>query len=150
MQAEVLYNADMSSDFATIWHKAVTIAERSLATIVFVAVAIFTIMSIPVLAAMDWSDMETFYALINRVLLVVIGMELVRMLVTHSIAAVLEMLAFVIARKMLKPDLSSLDIAFGVISFVALMASRHFFTERCFDSDASAESDSNHGRSDTQ
>jgi len=44
------------------------------------------------------------------VLLLVIGLELVRMLVTHSLSAVLELLAFVIARKMLKPDLSGFTV----------------------------------------
>ena len=39
--------------------------------------------------------METFYELIGRILLLVIGVELIRTLVTHDLTAVLELLAFV-------------------------------------------------------
>ncbi len=123
----------MNPNFENIWNRCVTLSERLLASIVFIAVIVFVVMSVPVLLSMDWSDTDTFYALIYRVLIIVIGLELVRMLVTHSIAAVLELLAFVIARKMLKPDLTSIDIVLGVFAFVALMASRHYFTEQCFD-----------------
>ncbi len=123
----------VAANILNIWEKAVFIAERVIATIVFIAVIAFTVLSFPTLANMDWSNIETFYALIYRVLLIVIGMELVRMLVTHSIAAVLELLAFVIARKMLHPDLTSVDIMLGVVAFVALMGSRHYFTEGSFE-----------------
>jgi hypothetical protein len=68
---------------------------------------------------MDWRLTETFYELIYRVLLLVIGVELVRTLVTHDLRAVLELLAFVVARKMLKPDLGVLDILLSVLAFVA-------------------------------
>jgi len=76
---------------------------------------------------MDWRQTETFYELIYRVLLLVIGMELVRILVTHNLRAILELLAFVVARKMLKPDLLVLDIFFSVLAFVALLAANHFW-----------------------
>lgn len=123
----------MPTNFQNIWERAVRIGERILATAVIFFVIFFVIKSVPALLSMDWTSTDTFYALIYRVLLIVIGMELVRMLVTHSIAAVLELLAFVIARKMLKPDLTSIDIVLGVLAFVALMAARHYFTEPCFD-----------------
>lgn len=97
-----------------------------------IAVFAYGIGSVQVLTNMDWSSTETFYEFINRALIIVIGLELVRMLVNHSIGAVLELLAFVIARKMLKPDLSSLDIALSAGSFVALMAARHFLMEDQF------------------
>lgn len=127
------YAIDMRMQMKYILEQFVSYAESFVAVAVFVAVIVFLVQSLPVLFAMDWSDAEALYALIYRVLLIVIGLELVRMLITHSIAAVLELLAFVIARKMLKPELASLDIILGVVAFVALMASRHYFTERCFD-----------------
>jgi hypothetical protein len=64
--------------------------------------------------------------LIYRVLLLVIGIELVRTLVTHELRAILELLAFVVARKMLKPDLAFLDILLSVLAFVALLAANRF------------------------
>ena len=66
-----------------------------------------------ILGGMAWSRTETFYELIYRVLLLVIGVELIRTLVTHDLSAVLELLAFVVARKMLKPELSTLGIVLG-------------------------------------
>jgi hypothetical protein len=65
--------------------------------------------------------------LIYRVLLLVIGVELVRTLVTHELRAILELLAFVVARKMLKPDLGVLDILLSVLAFVALLAANRYW-----------------------
>ena len=100
--------------------------ERALALVVMVGVVVFAIGSIRILGGLDWRETETFYELIYRVLLLVIGLELARTLVTHELMAVLELLAFVIARKMLKPDLEALDIVLGVAAFVALMVARRY------------------------
>lgn len=100
--------------------------EQLIALAVLIAVAVAAVGSVQALAAMDWSQSDTLYELIYRALLVVIGIELVRMLVTHDLMAVLELLAFVIARKMLKPELSVLEIALGVLAFVALVLARRF------------------------
>jgi hypothetical protein len=53
--------------------------------------------------------------------------ELIRTLVTHDLMAVLELLAFVVARKMLKPELATIDILLGVAAFAGLLAARRFF-----------------------
>ena len=100
--------------------------ERALAAAILVAVIAFAFGSASVLAGMDWHDTETFYEMIYRVLILVIGVELIRTLVTHDLAAVLELVAFVIARKLLKPDLTALDILLSVLGFVALLAARRF------------------------
>lgn len=115
-----------------LWKKGITILEKCIAIGVIIGVVMYASQSAFVLSAMNWSMTETYYELINRVLAIIVGLELVRMLISHSIAAVLELLAFVIARKMLKPDLGSIDIMAGVLAFIALMAARHFFTESGF------------------
>ena len=69
------------------------------------------------LAGMDWR---------HRVLILVIGVELIRTLVTHDLGAVLELVAFVIAGKLLKTDLTALDILLSVSAFVGLLAARRF------------------------
>jgi hypothetical protein len=111
------------------WHKIILACEKLLASVVILGVCVYAIASVPALAALDWSQNEAFYQFIYRVLLLIIGLELARMLLTHSIAAVLELLAFVIARKMLKPDLTSVDIILSVIAFVALAGARHYFMQ---------------------
>jgi len=100
--------------------------ERFLAITIFVGIAVFTLRSLVAMSTMDWSQSETIYDLIYRVLLVVIGLELVRTLLTHELEAVIEMLAFVVARKTLKPDLTVTDILLSVIAFAILLASRRF------------------------
>ena len=101
--------------------------ERLLALMILGGVLLFGLRSVQALAGMNWRLTETFYELIYRVLLLVIAVELVRILVTHNLKAILELLAFVVARKMLKPDLVGLDILLSVLAFVALLAANHFW-----------------------
>ncbi len=101
--------------------------ERGLAAALLVGVVAFAIQSCIVLAGMDWTDDETIYRMIYKTLLLVIGIELIRTLVTHDLGAILELLAFVIARKLLKPDLEALDILLSVIAFVLLLGARRYF-----------------------
>jgi len=114
------------------WTRLSLFLEKLVAAATVIAVLFYGFQSVKALSGMDWTSTETFYEFINRALIVVIGLELVRTLVNRNIGAVFELLAFVIARKMLKPDLSSLDIALGAGSFVALMAARHYLMEDQF------------------
>ena len=101
--------------------------ERLLALVILGGIVVFGLRSAQALARMDWRSTDTFYELIYRVLLLVIAVELVRTLVTHELRAILELLAFVVARKMLKPDVTVLDILFSVLAFVALIAANHYW-----------------------
>ena len=101
--------------------------ELLLALVVLGGVLLAAVSSAIDLASMNWRLTATFDELISRVLLVVIGLELVRMLVVHNLRAILELLAFAIARKMLKPDITALDIALSITAFVALVAAAHYF-----------------------
>jgi len=116
----------MRKRITTIFGAIVRWMEKFLAVAVLVSVIVAAVNGGIYLAGLDWTEKETFYELIYRMLLLVIGLELVRMLVTHSLAAVLELLAFVIARKMLKPDLTSIDIILSVVAFTALLAGRKY------------------------
>ncbi len=117
----------MMSNFADRYRALLRGIEQLVALGVLMAVAVAAFGSLQALLAMDWRATETLYELIYRALLVVIGIELARMLVTHDLMAVLELLAFVIARKLLKPELSSVEITLGVLAFVALVLARRFF-----------------------
>lgn len=100
--------------------------EKFLAVIVIIAVIFYILNSFVFFVQADWQTKEVFYELIYRALLVTIGLELSRMLVTHNFMSILELLAFVVARKMLKPELTSLDVFLGVVSFtVILIANRY-------------------------
>lgn len=101
--------------------------EHILAGAILIGVVVYGYVSATVLVGMDWRNTETFYELIYRVLLLVIAVELVRTLITHDLIAILELLAFVIARKMLKPELEAVEIVMSVVGFVALLAARWYF-----------------------
>jgi len=114
------------TDVVKIFSRVVTAGERLLALAITAGIIAFAFHSVTAMVGMDWSQNETFYELVYRVLLLVIGLELVRTLITHELMAVLELLAFVVARKMLKPDLDVLDILLGVAAFVALLVARRY------------------------
>lgn len=105
---------------------AAAFVERVLAFVLLAGVVAFGLASAIVLAGMDWRGVETFYDLVYRVLMLVIGVELARTLLTHDLEAILELLAFVVARKILKPDVTALDILLCVTAFVGLLAARRY------------------------
>ena len=102
--------------------------ERVLALFIILAAFVYGIMSVPDLVRMDWSQVETLIELVNRILLMSIGLELARLLISHSFTCVLELLAFVVARKTLKPDIEAIDILISVLAFVILIAAQKYFS----------------------
>ena len=86
----------MKIGFKRLFVPAVRFLEKVMALVVLACVLVSLVKGGITLASMDWSAKETFYELIYRILLLVIGLELVRMLITHSLGAVLELLAFVV------------------------------------------------------
>ncbi len=123
----------MNLEVDKLFNSVVRWLEKFLAVAALASVLVAAVLGAIYLSGLNWTDKETFYELIYRVLLLVIGLELVRMLITHSLSAVLELLAFVIARKMLKPDLTSVDIILSVLAFVALLGGRRFLmSQSCY------------------
>jgi maltodextrin utilization protein YvdJ len=117
-------NAERLSSLAKLFG---TWLERLLAAGIVAGIIAYGVASTGDLVEMNWHDSATFYELIYRVLLMVIGIELVRTLLTHSLEAILELLAFVVARKTFKADVEAFDIFLCALAFVALLAARHFF-----------------------
>jgi hypothetical protein len=101
--------------------------EIGLAGLVLVGVLAAAVSSARELMGLDWSQAATFDRLMSRVLFIAIGLELARMLVVHSLRAILEMLAFAIARNMLLPDRTALDIVLGAAGFAVLLAAARYF-----------------------
>lgn len=101
--------------------------EIALAGLVLVGVLAAAVSSVRELLGLDWSQSATFDRLMSRVLFIAIGLELARMLVVHSLRAILEMLAFAIARNMLLPDRTALDIVMGAVGFAVLLAAARYF-----------------------
>jgi len=101
--------------------------EIGLAGLVLVGVLAAAVSSVRELLGLDWSQSATFDRLMSRVLFIAIGLELARMLVVHSLRAILEMLAFAIARNVLLPDRTAVDIVLGVVGFAVLLAAARYF-----------------------
>jgi len=116
-----------STRISNYFRRAASGIERFLALVIVAGVLVFGWRSAQAMIGMDWQLTDTLYELVYRVLLVVIGVELARTLVTHDLRAILELLAFVIARKMLKPDLGVLDILWSVLAFVALLGAAYYW-----------------------
>lgn len=122
--------------------------EVVLALIVTVAVIVYIVQSFGFFLDADWQNKETFYELIYRILLTTIGLELARMLVTHHFTSIIELLAFVVARKMLVPNLTTIDVFLGVVSFVIIVVTYRYVIrpieksadEDCLSSETNASS----------
>jgi hypothetical protein len=112
---------------AAFFSDAVRWLEIVLAALVLVGILFAAGAAVRELWGLDWTASATFDRLLNRVLFIAIGLELVRMLVVHSLRAILEMLAFAIARNMLTPNPASFDIALGAVAFAVLLAAGRYF-----------------------
>ena len=100
--------------------------EKTLALIVLVGVFVYGISVVDEFLHLDWSSQDTFYYFIYQLLLIIIGLELARMLLAHSFLSIIELLGFVVARKLLKPDTEILEIALGIAAFVLLVAAYRY------------------------
>lgn len=94
--------------------------ESSLSVVVVLAVIAYVLSYLSNFHTYDWKMMETFYDFINFILLSVVGIEVAKLLITQDIYSISNLLTFVVARKMLKPDISAEELVFGVISFAVL------------------------------
>ncbi|WP_406243738.1 hypothetical protein ACF3M2_07910 [Tissierella carlieri] len=63
---------------------------------------------------------EILQGLLTHILLLVVGLELALMLITHSAGNVLEVILYAIARKMLISSSNTMDILLGVISLAII------------------------------
>ena len=117
--------------------------ERALALAVVVVVLAFAVGVFREVVGADWGDADAFTRSIGSALLVGIGLELARLLVTHELVAVLELMAFALARKILTPGLDAPDMLVIVLAFIALVgARRYMMTSTDSPSSANAESPS--------
>lgn len=108
------------------YSRLVRYVERILAAAVILVVLVVFVVNVMDFVAMDWHSLDVFYEVVRWVLALMLGLTLVRVLVSHRLNIVLELLALVIARKMLLPDITSFDIIVCAVAIVILMTARHF------------------------
>ena len=101
-----------------------------LAVLILVAAAIATFEIIIRDVPMLWrqtSEYDALHQIIQDVLLVAIAAELALLLLFHRTSAAVEVLIFVIARKMVISGISGLDLLAGVAALAALVVIRFYF-----------------------
>ncbi len=103
-----------------------------LAVLILVAAAIATFEIIIRDVPMLWRQVNEYDALhqiIQDVLLVAIAAELALLLLFHRTSAAIEVLIFVIARKMVISGISGLDLLAGVAALAGLVVIRFYFIQ---------------------
>ncbi len=103
--------------------------ERIIALALLFAVICFFLATLRIAFGLDWSAMATLHEIGQRVLLITIGLELVRTLISHELGSLVNLLSFVIARRMLEPQTAFWEIPLGVAAFAALMATRRYLID---------------------
>jgi hypothetical protein len=101
-----------------------------LAVIVFAAALVATVVvfihDFPSLfqAGDEYGALQTF---VEDILLIAIAGELALLLLFHRTSAAVEVIIFVIARKMVSPDLTATDLLLGAVGLTLLIAVRVYF-----------------------
>jgi hypothetical protein len=102
-----------------------------LAVVIVVAAAIaavdILIRDFPQLWRRTGNEYDVLHHVIQSILLVAIAAELGLLLLFHRAGAAIEVIIFVVARKMVTPDISGVELLLGTASLVALVAARRYF-----------------------
>ena len=102
-----------------------------LAIVIVVAAAIalvdVLIRDFPQLWQRAGNEYDILHHVIQSILLVAIAGELGLLLLFHRAGAAIEVIIFVVARKMVTPDLSGVELLLGSASLIGLVAARRYF-----------------------
>jgi hypothetical protein len=114
-----------------------------LAILILVAAAIATVEIVIRDFPLLWqqaSEYDALYQIIQSILLVAIASELALLLLFHRTSAAIEVLIFVVARKMVTPGLSGLELLLGTAAFAALIVVRFYYVSGKGDTEVVARS----------
>jgi hypothetical protein len=100
--------------------------ERIIALSLLLAVICFFVATLRMAFNLDWSSLATLHELGQRVLLMTIALELVRTLIWHDLGSIVNLLSFVVARRLLEPQTAFWEVPLGVGAFAVLMATRRY------------------------
>jgi hypothetical protein len=86
------------------------------------------------------SEYDGLYQIIQSILLVAIAAELALLLLFHRTSAAIEVLIFVIARKMVTPGLSGFELLLGAVALGGLIVVRFYYIAGRRDGEVDARS----------
>lgn len=101
-----------------------------LAILILVAAAIATVEIVIRDFPQLWrqtSEYDALHQIIQNLLLVAIAAELALLFLFHRTSAAIEVLIFVVARKMVTPGISGLELLLGVAALAGLVVVRFYF-----------------------
>lgn len=75
----------------------------------------------------ETSEYDALYRIIQNLLLIAIAAEMALLFLFHRTSAAIEVLIFIIARKMVNPGISSLELLAGVASLAGLVVIRFYY-----------------------
>lgn len=100
--------------------------ERIIALALLLGVIGFYLSTVKTALGLDWNSLTTLHEISQRILLMTIAMELVRTLISHELSSLINLMSFVIARRMLELQTPFWEVPLGVAAFAALMATRRY------------------------
>lgn len=104
-------------------------AQYYLLFIMIVAFVVSNVAVIPTLMNLDWSNIQSFIEFIRVILLWVIALEVARLLIDYRTEIIIELLIFVIARKILLLENDYISLFIGVVSVALLLLLRQHIRE---------------------
>jgi hypothetical protein len=119
----------LAERIASINQELVKWCERIVALALLVGVTCFFLATVRIAWGLDWGSMATLHEIGQRILLITIAMELVRTLISHELGSLVNLMSFLIARRMLEPQTAFWEIPLGVASFAVLMATRRYLLD---------------------
>ena len=81
------------------------------------------------------NEYDAMHQIIQNILLVAIAGELALLLLFHRTSAAIEVLIFVIARKMVTPGISGFELLLGTAALAGLIVVRYYYFTRSRDSE---------------
>ncbi|HEY7183812.1 MAG TPA: hypothetical protein VIC84_20440 [Blastocatellia bacterium] len=102
----------------------------SLSVVMLVAAAIAALDTVIREFPRLWQPTDEYAALqriIENILLVAIAAELALLLLSHRTSAAVEVVIFIIARKMVNPTISAVDLLLGAAALAGLIVVRHYY-----------------------
>ncbi len=98
--------------------------------ILIVAISLVNDLVMGVIGIANGSFSFNFRTFIGQIMQLVIGVEFVKMLSKHTPESTIEVLLFVVARKIIIEELNILDMAVGIIAIAILFLVRRYFTRK--------------------
>lgn len=107
----------------------ISVLEKVLAAFVLLATLVYAVTGGWALLSLDWSLSTTFFTSLEYLLYIGIGIELARLLIDYSLETLVELLAFVIAGKILLAGSDPFAVLLLAVTLLLLFATRFYFVK---------------------